>query len=61
MATPLTGPCEASVNWSSDRKPTLVKCGRLGTVRMKYLLPFGVILCDECDARMAQKKDTETT
>lgn len=45
MATWDTGPCECVISWDP---PTLTKCGKPGTLRKKYLLPWGVIMCDDC-------------
>lgn len=44
-----TGPCEASAGCDTiSGKPVIIKCGKPGVLRMRFLLPFGVIMCDEC-------------
>lgn len=47
-------PCEAVVEHTV---PALGKCGKPGKLRMEFLLPWGVVLCDECLARMKEKNE----
>jgi hypothetical protein len=53
----LTGPCEGT--FVTDAKlateALLLKCGEPGVLRKKFLLPWGVILCDMCNAQMEMK------
>ena len=55
----LTGPCEAAYpNDDPEAKPTdalLLKCGRPGTLRKQWLLPWGTMLCDTCEAKMQMR------
>lgn len=47
--TVLQGPCEAILNWESDRQGIYgVKCHRPGQLYNDLARPFGIILCDEC-------------
>ena len=50
MPRKVTGPCEASSGVRYDgRAPVVLKCHRPGQLRMDAgLLPFGMILCDDC-------------
>lgn len=55
----VTGPCEAvgfTVQADYARPPLLIHCGRPGVLRMQFLLPFGVIMCDECLAKKLEAK-----
>jgi hypothetical protein len=40
----------------SDTDALLLKCGRPGTLRKQWILPWGVILCDFCQGQMEIKK-----
>lgn len=51
------GPCEGTfiTNAKLATEALLLKCGEPGVLRKKFLLPWGVILCDVCYARMEMK------
>jgi hypothetical protein len=52
-----TEPCEASIGQEEvSGKPVLIKCGRPATLRMEFLLPFGVYLCDNCYKLMKERR-----
>ena len=57
MAKILTGPCEGTFITDSKlaTEPMLLKCGEPGELRKKFLLPWGVMLCDLCNAKMEMK------
>jgi hypothetical protein len=56
MNTAQDNRCEASLAWEEvSGKPVVRHCGRPGKLYKKYLLPFGVILCEDC-ARVIELK-----
>jgi hypothetical protein len=59
---PVEGPCETIIGWDHqygyDRMPVGIKCHRPGVLRMEFLFPFGVILCDNCYQMQKEKSHT---
>jgi hypothetical protein len=52
-----TDPCEASVSHEKvSGKPVVLKCGKSAILRMEFLLPFGVYLCDNCYKLMKERQ-----
>lgn len=52
----MKGSCEAAIDWDdTGHAPRIIKCGKPGKLYQKFILPFGVILCDECYQAMEAK------
>lgn len=53
----LEGPCEAGVGITSEGSSiTIAKCHKPGTWYPEGLMPYGIVLCDDCYERLEAKE-----